>query len=82
MITCLSIEMHWAWAEAGCGYVHMYVRMRSMESWTQRNFGDPPSFLLLKIPLLSYYQAAAYLTLPLRLSRFKIAEPIHFCINI
>lgn len=30
MITCLSIEMHLAWAEAGCGYVHMYVRMRSV----------------------------------------------------
>lgn len=36
LITCSSIVMHWAWAEAGCGYGHMYV-------WkgTQRNVGAP-----------------------------------------
>lgn len=52
LITCLSIVMHWAWAEAGCGYVHMYVR-----KGTQRNVGAPmfPHHRIAENPLAFFF---------------------------
>ena len=70
--------MHWAWAEAGCGYVHMYPCV--IWKGTQRNVGAPifHHHRVAENPLAVFFtnskETAAYLTSPSRHSRCKVAS--------